>query len=51
MTNDSSIMTAEIEAIREAINEIEEKAKRKDKIVIVTDSLAASISLNNDNKP
>ena len=45
--NDSNIIRAELVAIREAINEIEEKAKRKDKIVILTDSLAASISLRN----
>ena len=43
-------MTAELVAIREAINEIEENAKRKDKIVILTESLAASIALKN-NKP
>ena len=32
------------------MNEIEKKATRKDKIVILTDSLAASISLKNHNK-
>ena len=43
-------MTAELVAIREAVNEIEKKAVRKDKIVRLTDSLAASISLKNHNK-
>ena len=43
-------MTAELVAIKEALNEIEKKAVRKDKIVILTDSLAASISLKNHNK-
>ena len=43
-------MTAELVAIREALNEIEKKAARKDKIVILTDSLAASISLQNHHK-
>ena len=43
-------MTAEQVAIREAVNGIEKKAVRKDKIVILTDSLAASISLKNHNK-
>ena len=43
-------MTAELIALREAINEIEKKAQRQDKIVIQTDSLAASISLKNYNK-
>ena len=38
-------MTAEQVAIREAVNEIEKKAVRKDKIVILRNSLAASISL------
>ena len=51
ITSRSSIMTAELVAIREALNEIEKKAVRKDKIVILTDSLAASISLKNHNKP
>ena len=51
VTNRSSIMTAELVAIREALNEIEKKAARKDKIVILTDySLAASISLQNHHK-
>ena len=50
ITNNSSIMTAELVAIREALNEIEKKAARKDKIVILTDSLAASISLQNHHK-
>ena len=45
ITNDSSIIAAELVAIREAINETEEKAKQKDKMVILTDSLAASISI------
>ena len=45
VTNRSSIMTAELVAIREALNEKEKKAARKDKIVILTDSLVASISL------
>ena len=44
-------MTAELVAIREAINKIEKKAVRQDKIVILTDSQAASISLKNHNKP
>ena len=43
-------MTAELVAIGQALNEIEKKAVRKDKIVILTDSLAASISLKNHNK-
>ena len=43
-------MTAELVAIIEALNEIEKKAARKDKIVILTDSLAASISLQNHHK-
>ena len=44
-------MTAELVAIKEAFNEIEKKAARKDKIVILTDSLAASIgSHRRDNK-
>ena len=50
LTNRSSSMTAELVAIKEALNEIEKKAVRKDKIVILTDSLAASISLKNHNK-
>ena len=49
--NHNSIMTAELVAIREAINKIEKKAVRQDKIVILMDSLAASISLKNQNKP
>ena len=43
-------MTAELVAIREALNEMEKKATRKDKIVILTDSLAASISLKSHHK-
>ena len=39
-----------IVAIREALNEMEKNATRKDKIVILTDSLAASISLKNHHK-
>ena len=50
ITNDSSIMTVEFVAIREAINEIAKKAQRQDKIGILTDLLAASISLKNYNK-
>ena len=44
-------MTAELAAISEAINEIKEKAEQKDKLVILTDSLAASISITNYDKP
>ena len=51
ITNRSSNMTAELVVIKEALNEIEKKAVRKDKIVILTDSLAASISLKDHNKP
>ena len=43
-------MTAELVAIREALNEIEKRATRKDKIVVLTDSLSASISLKNHHK-
>ena len=39
ITSRSSIMTADLVAIREAINEIEKRAVRKDKIVVLTDSL------------
>ena len=39
ITNDRSIMTAELAAISEAINEIKEKAEQKDKLVILTRSI------------
>ena len=50
ITNNSSIMTSELVATREALNEMEKKATRKDKIVVLTDSLAASIFLKNHHK-